>query len=480
MKKQFIIISCFLFLFCINGQNQYVINKTNIKAKEKVNYTYKLFTDSAIFKNKIVKIASPKPVVTIESNIVHKVDSNKKSEIDILLKKNAQKFIISSDKDTLIYCEEGTKILINANSFISERTKQPINGIIEFYVTEYYKMSDIILANLSTRSGNNIIETGGMLEVIAFSNNEKCLLKNDKPIEINFPTKTKKEGMSLYNGIFEKENHINWNLDKTNFNKSISQPFMIVEQMPEFPGGISELMSFIKNNIMYQYKTEKDGIEATVIVQFVIDNYGKINNIRILKGAALELDNAAIDVVKKMPVWIPGKQNGINVSVYYQLPIRFYIDKQHKEKLTWKGKPIVKYLSESEINKIETQDLNYYIFYSTNLGWINCDRLWKDNKKKINYVVTNENNLNSDAKVNIIFHRVKSVLEGNFKNAKFIFNSVPLDENITIVAIIIKDNKPFLAIKDANTSTKLENNLIFKPVTPELLKEEIKKLDKFN
>src|SRR5436189_246017 len=80
------------------------------------------------------------------------------------------------------------------------KTNEEITDKIIISVKEYYKISDIILGKLSTTSNGNLLETGGMLNILATSNQEKCNLKKGKTIEIEFPRKVEKEGMQLYTG----------------------------------------------------------------------------------------------------------------------------------------------------------------------------------------------------------------------------------------------------------------------------------------
>lgn len=100
--------------------------------------------------------------------------------------------------------------------------------------------------------------------------------------------------------------------------------FTFVEQPPTFPGGDEALNKFLSNNIRYPHLATENGIQGTVFVSFVVDSEGNIKDVKTVgqaKGGGLEEE--AIRVVKKMPKWKPGKQNGRQVSVQFNLPIRF-------------------------------------------------------------------------------------------------------------------------------------------------------------
>ena len=96
-----------------------------------------------------------------------------------------------------------------------------------------------------------------------------------------------------------------------------------VEQMPEFPGGEAALMQYLMNHVHYPANAAKNKIEGRVIVQFVIKKTGEIGEIKVIRSVDEELDAEAVRVVKTLPNFIPGRQNGKPVAVWYNLPISF-------------------------------------------------------------------------------------------------------------------------------------------------------------
>ncbi|MDE5750231.1 MAG: M56 family metallopeptidase [Duncaniella sp.] len=100
-------------------------------------------------------------------------------------------------------------------------------------------------------------------------------------------------------------------------------PMDLVEQMPEYPGGLQALMKFLGEYIVYPEAAKNANIEGRVVVRFVVDKTGKVNSPTVIKSVSPELDQAAIDVVSKMPAFSPGYTDGNPVSVYYVLPIQF-------------------------------------------------------------------------------------------------------------------------------------------------------------
>lgn len=107
--------------------------------------------------------------------------------------------------------------------------------------------------------------------------------------------------------------------------------FMVVEKMPEFPGGMRKMMEFLSYNIKYPEKAHAEGIQGRVMVKFIVNEEGKVVEPEVIKSINELLDEEALRVIKLMPNWIPGKQRGKEVSVYYTLPITFRLPGKAEE-----------------------------------------------------------------------------------------------------------------------------------------------------
>lgn len=99
--------------------------------------------------------------------------------------------------------------------------------------------------------------------------------------------------------------------------------YQVVEQMPQFPGGQSAMMKFIADSLRYPSVVCTGGVEGRIVVRFVVDCKGNIVNPLVVRSVDPLLDREAIRLVKSMPKWIPGRQNGKPVCVIYNVPIRF-------------------------------------------------------------------------------------------------------------------------------------------------------------
>ena len=101
--------------------------------------------------------------------------------------------------------------------------------------------------------------------------------------------------------------------------------FQVVEEMPEYPGGMSELMKYFSTNMRYPKEAQSKGIQGRVIVQFVVEKDGSITDAKVMKPVDPQLDAEALRAVNAMPKWTPGKQRGKAVRVRYTLPVMFHL-----------------------------------------------------------------------------------------------------------------------------------------------------------
>ena len=105
--------------------------------------------------------------------------------------------------------------------------------------------------------------------------------------------------------------------------ESEQEPFVVVEEMPMFPGGDSTLLAYISHNIKYPETAEKNKIEGRVILRFCITAKGNVNRVSILRGVDPGIDAEAVRVISSLPSFKPGKQGGKEVPVWYMVPVVF-------------------------------------------------------------------------------------------------------------------------------------------------------------
>jgi len=102
--------------------------------------------------------------------------------------------------------------------------------------------------------------------------------------------------------------------------------FAVVEQMPIFPGGNTELLNNISRQLNYPGNARRNGIQGKVICRFIVTKTGRIEKPEVVRSLDPACDKEALRVLRSMPRFIPGKQNGVNVDVYYTLPVIFRLE----------------------------------------------------------------------------------------------------------------------------------------------------------
>ncbi len=104
------------------------------------------------------------------------------------------------------------------------------------------------------------------------------------------------------------------------------QIFTSIEQMPEFPGGPAAMNKFLSKKLKYPKSAYKNNIEGRVVVQFIVEVDGTLSDIKIKHSLDPDCDKETLRVIRKMPKWNPGRQNGVAAACYYTLPVTFKLD----------------------------------------------------------------------------------------------------------------------------------------------------------
>ena len=136
----------------------------------------------------------------------------------------------------------------------------------------------------------------------------------------------------------------------------------VVEQVPEFPGGIKALGQYLSRSLRYPAEARQKNVQGRVYVRFVITQTGEIRELRVLKGIGSGCDEEAVRVVSQMPNWNPGKQGGKPVSVQYNLPIQFELE-QIEDKQTGQATPATQSDSAQRVSikdAIKSRDWTFY------------------------------------------------------------------------------------------------------------------------
>ena len=105
-----------------------------------------------------------------------------------------------------------------------------------------------------------------------------------------------------------------------------TQPFINVQEMPEFPGGVTALLKYVGENLNYPADAQNNNIQGKVVLKFVVNADGSVDRIEVIRSIDPLLDNEAVRVVQSLPRFKPGRQSGIPVPVWFTLPVTFKLE----------------------------------------------------------------------------------------------------------------------------------------------------------
>ncbi len=419
-------------------------------------------------------------------------------------------FIINQTKDTTLFGPEGTRI------FIGSKTFEFPNGTlakdsIRLDLKEFYKKSDIVLAELSTVSDSKLLETRGMIKIEASSNGEILSLKKGKEIVIHFPKKkfdfTKKMNLFYADETATDSSALNWKIDTVNLvkktlklssfgwwypstNDSTSYNFIPKKRIDTLYSW-NPLDYYIR---AYDFTSEtKKEIETTlnkndypnfenwndygVECEMEISKNGRLKNIKINTKVSNSTKQEIVKFLKNLPLLEPGRnKNGDIIErkglLFIQGGNVIPLYQTKKEYITSFDRKYSKFEKEV-IKDIDDAELEYYIFSVTNLGWINCD-IFIDFDEKMDLIV--DTPLSSNTKLKMVFNEFDGVLKANTKDGKYTFLNVPKGQTATIIGIQNNNGKIMVAFKEINISINQINGLKFEETTLSQLKNRLDNL----
>ena len=429
-------------------------------------------------------------------------------------KKTPQIIEVNTEKDFTVTCKEGTTLTILAKSFVDAKTGKLARGKINLEVTEYYKLSEMLLGNLTTKSDDKQLETGGMLYLNANKKGQKLKLKTGRRIQMAFNNKGK-ENMQLFSGE-ENSEGVNWKLENQIQNnltsiktvaivdlieEDVTIDFRHIEEVPIYPGCENinnterrQCMNDAINKLVARKFNleiaENLGLTGTqrIYSNFEIDKDGNIGKINV-RAPKKELGEEAIKVLELIPQLTPGRQKGKLIKTTYNLVFTIALegetlnsnssvtvksDKKFTETFEKRLDSIKS--SNGLIGTISNNDIERYAFGTTQLGWINCDRFVRSKKQKVKFKLKIKDA--QGANVKLIFKSVSSILPSKKFADEFDFGNIPIDEDVIVIAIKKNKDKLFLAKKETTTTKGNPNlDLDFKEVTVQQLKKELESLN---
>ncbi|MFT5780091.1 MAG: hypothetical protein ACI837_003052 [Crocinitomicaceae bacterium] len=416
------------------------------------------------------------------------------SEVYNFLQAETQVFSFDAKEDTEITCARGTKIILKSNSLVFT-DGSAVSGRVDLSVKECYDLSEFIAEGLSTRAGDELLETGGMVHLTATSDGKEVLIKEGSGYEIQIPKNGEdKKDMTLFYGNDPVDGIIDWTLAPaapafgqssysalgrapsnafigspqgiTNDARTITKTKKIEPSIEcSMRRGIyvptgqtmttlkladtnATAMSYFNDNFVAPKEMIHDFYmkHYTPIYDLTFDNKGKLSRFKVIDGASRDYDQLIANFFNELPPVDLEELNSSKVQNFHHLCFA------RKKGTTYSAEYLLDDLNEQYkayenevVEVIDTEDLKFYTLSATGFGWINCDRFYKKNVPKVDYVVKVADPLNTS--VQLVFTDIKNCMHSTYKNGQFTFAGIPVGQEIKLIAIYNNGIKAGLCIE---------------------------------
>lgn len=438
---------------------------------------------------------------------------NSIAEITTVLSPTVEKFEVKVNEETILKGKKGTSIYIPANTFQFEDGTTP-TAAVTIEIKECYSLTDMIFEDLQTTSKDQILETNGMIYLNAESNGKKLSVKEGKAVVIGFPKKNADKEMDLFYELELNDSTKTWIPDyelfqtvseknfaaETNTTDAEGDTFYNIEYPIEMTDDLYyygyspytwtsrfDRIQFKGTNktIIDYIETLKD-IDSTnaylfyknnwyINLDFNIDKNGKMHNFKPRFYSDEKYNEQAIKITtelfKSLPLIDLDESNSdwrfsLGISSKRML---------NKEKFKQKFREKYANYTNTAIEKIDPNALEYYMFSATEMGWINCDRFWDvDANEKTDFIVKTTNP--KETKIRIIFKDIKSIMTGTYENGVLVFKNIPKEKEIKVIGISYANGKPTLSVETATTDTENFELTNFKEFSLDELETELNSL----
>ncbi|MBI1226990.1 MAG: hypothetical protein GC192_17295 [Bacteroidetes bacterium] len=431
-----------------------------------------------------------------------------------------QNFKIDPTEDNQITGKKGTAVFIPANVFRFEDGSVP-TGEVQVELQESYTLTEMIGAGLHTMSDDRALETAGMIYVNATADGKPLKVQDGKAFVVSFPKNQQTEEMDLFYSLALEDSVETWVPDYEMFevetrlaemrdtvrgsgdtsvvvyfdkyeNSDIRSiyPFELTEDLYDNIWkviGYSTLLLYPKilnqkeNLIDYVEKslneyTKANGLsysdnDPTLVATFSIDPKGKIYDIKPTYFDTMFLNEN--DIVFKKFKEILEKAPTLDANTYftkykdYENKLELWVSygrqlnqDRYKQKFRNQYADVIK----KGVDKIDKQDLEFYSFAVTKLGWINCDRFLDMDASELTNFAVNTNSPNT-ADVRLIFKDLNSIMQGYYQDGKIVFGNISKGKAVKLVGISYADGKPMMATAETVVGEKAFELKGYQPFT---------------
>tara|TARA_R110000868_G_C10866483_1_gene761930 strand:- start:58 stop:1491 length:1434 start_codon:yes stop_codon:yes gene_type:complete len=441
------------------------------------------------------------------------------AEIKSVLSPKTENFEIQINKETILKGKKGTSIYIPANAFQFEDGTEPKEPII-VEIKECYSLTDMIFENLHTISGEQILETNGMIYINAEADGKKLSIKKGKALVVGFPKNGLDKEMDLFYEYKLNDSVKTWVPDYKLFEtKSTQETIVEIDSLDligddigyeiEYPiemtedlydygfwssgstGTFFELRLKGSDETIIDYIENPSNVDSIVALKFNINNWtagfdfninkeGIMYNFRPESHSERKQNDEALKLAKEFLKSAPA----FDIESYdreVKNDWDYYLSISGSRSINWnrfkqKFRNQYSNLTNTAIQQIDPNALEYYMFSATEMGWINCDRFWEiEDSEKTDFIVKTNNP--TETKIQIIFKDIKSIMTGTYENGVLVFKNIPKGKEVKVIGISYLNGKPTLAVGESMTDSKDFELKGFKEFSLDQLETELNKLN---
>ena len=441
------------------------------------------------------------------------------AEIKSVLSPKTENFEIKANEESILKGKKGTSVYIPANAFQFEDGTEPKEPIT-IKLKECFSLTDMIFENLQTISGDRILETNGMIYVNAEVNGKKLSLKKGKAFVVGFPKNGLDKEMDLFYEFKLNDSLKTWIPDYKFFETKSTQeanveidsldlleadiayeieyPIEMTEDLYDYgfwslgsTATFFELRLKGSDETIIDYMENPSNVDSIVALKFNRNNWtasfdfninkeGLMYNFRPESHSERKQNDEALKLAKEFLKSAPA----FDIESYDRKVKNdwdYYLSISGRRSINWnrfkqKFRNQYSNLTNTAIQQIDPNTLEYYMFSATEMGWINCDRFWEiEDSDKTDFIVKTNNP--NDTKIQIIFKDIKSIMTGTYENGVLVFKNIPKGKEVKVIGISYINGKPTLAVGESMTNSKDFELKDFKEFSLDQLETELNKLN---
>ena len=417
----------------------------------------------------------PAPAIFPETMVEEIQPASVKS---VNLKTRRTEVKLNNDNAETIECKGGTKLFFPAGSFVHASGKSVV-GKVKLVIEECLDLDEMLAAKLSTTSGDRRLETAGMIKVQAYAGREEVSLRDGSRYNIYFPIDGERKGdFELFYGQRDSNGTIDWVLDENTepidetvraSNPIVNDCFVQISASQYRCGTRIQEMDYFNWPLMNGQNLNQwfvssfnpdpqmldDFCENRMYSQitFHVNEDGSFRDYYVSHTSKVEYDRLLattlssmprLDLKKFMPVYTEDHACILSFGRQQERSTKQFVDRFAKR---------YDYADpEQKMSDVNTEDLNYYVFSSTELGWINCDRFLPNESPLVD--VTVQAPMCENAAVSMIFDSDKCILSGIKQGDQYVFKGVPANRNVRLITLDNPGGNPHMEVSKINTSCR--------------------------